>query len=778
MILLILALFISLILIRLIYNKLNNESSSLISMSIEPMANSLATKEHNMLKDTSSYYNIRAQGPGSGLLITKPGINDWIKYKDLKDPKTKQIVRGGENQPLTQLKKFTPKVSNDATKIDRQVADCRSLESCDDLNGKTCGYCYTTNTFSYGDKKGSKTDACPDAPGGIKAWSMEANACKKIKERATCSAVKDCGSLMGDSAQMCGYCPTTGRIMAKQKKGNKNVPKYAEDKCPGPWGLLDADKCMSFARDNPCITPNWETGPHSEECIKKLYKNSKCTKQPPMDKAYSWWTTLQKHYKNIGNDFLDTFNKTKDNNYDIAKHNNIKCYGNTSRLKACDKKYMKNEYVWGKGLMKIHPKECYEQKYKKSGCTEKGDGWKDIQNNLHLGILKGTRKKHLFGVDTTNDNYMDKFKKLSETATTSNDYETKKAAAMECYGEIPPPPPPVKVGDLIAIYINLESADVGDKYFLQSKCEFRGIITEDLGKNYCNVMWIYIHDRNNKNNKFERRNASMEEQKKYFGWPGIPPTLYSDLLPAKVPKSKLKTRKTCLTGKSACKPSCNDIINNVLFKYPKPRDCIVSDWGGYSRCTKNCGTGSQYRTREILYHPRRGGASCPTLKETRVCNTQSCINPNFKEARTIKNTIGRYIRIEGVNTYIHVQEIEVYDHRNVNIARGLRYPRVTQSSQGWSGHPNYITDGDKRWRRWPNSNHTHRGGRQWVQIDLGSDKKISRIVVYNRPDCCRGRLNGCKLFINNAANVRVSKKMTLTSSRTQTFYSDGWQLNR
>mgnify|MGYP000235553503 CR=1 FL=1 len=135
-------------------------------------------------------------------------------------------------------------------------------------------------------------------------------------------------------------------------------------------------------------------------------------------------------------------------------------------------------------------------------------------------------------------------------------------------------------------------------------------------------------------------------------------------------------------------------MNNVLFKYPKPRDCIVSDWGGYSRCTKNCGTGSQYRTREILYHPRRGGASCPTLKETRVCNTQSCINPNFKEARTIKNTIGRYIRIEGVNTYIHVQEIEVYDHRNVNIARGLRYPRVTQSSQGWSGHPNYITDGD------------------------------------------------------------------------------------
>ena len=49
------------------------------------------------------------------------------------------------------------------------------------------------------------------------------------------------------------------------------------------------------------------------------------------------------------------------------------------------------------------------------------------------------------------------YKKLSEDATTSNDYATKKAAAMECYGEIPPPPPPVKVGDLIAYYVNLSN---------------------------------------------------------------------------------------------------------------------------------------------------------------------------------------------------------------------------------------------------------------------------------------------------------------------------------
>ena len=80
----------------------------------------------------------------------------------------------------------------------------------------------------------------------------------------------------------------------------------------------------------------------------------------------------------------------------------------------------------------------------------------------------------------------------------------------------------------------------------------------------------------------------MEEQKKYFGWPGIPPTLYSDLLPAKVPKSKLKTRKTCLTGKSACKPSCNDIVNNDLkMNMERNQSGNGNGSGGGSGCLLN-----------------------------------------------------------------------------------------------------------------------------------------------------------------------------------------------
>lgn len=770
MILLILAVSITVILTAAIYNKLRYEDNKLINIFINREGfESKINAELAVLKDRSKYYDIRSERPGTGLVATKAGVNKWATYDQLKKP-SGEVVRGGDGQALGKLKTFVPKITLDASKTDTKVADCGSLESCDDLNGSTCGYCYTTNTFSFGDKSGPKTNACPDAPGGIKAWSMEPTQCKKVKERAICASVNDCGDMMGDSARMCGYCPTTGRIMAKTKQGGKNVPKYAEDKCPGQWGLLDADKCLSFAKDNPCVTSNWESGPHSKECIQKLYKNSKCIKQPPMNKSYDWWTNLRWHYKKVGNYFLDMFSNTLSNDYQVAKHNNIKCYGNTSKLKACDNKYMKNE-----SGIRVHPKECYEQKYKKAGCTEKGNGWKDIQNNLHIQVLKGQRKKHLFG-SINSDNYTDKFKKLNEDATTSNDYTTKKKAAMECYGEIPPPPPPVKVGDKIGMYVDLENSDVGNNYWMQAKCEFQGIITKEVDSNYLNVMWIIIKNRSSKK-KLERSNTGMEDQKKFFGWPNIPPNLYEDLVPGKVPRSKLKMRKNCLKVKSECKPSCNDIVNNVLFKYPRPRDCIVSGWSKWGDCSKKCGGGSQVKTREILYQPRRGGQACPELNATRVCNTQSCTNPNFKQTSNSDGTIGRYVRIEGNNQYLHIQELEVYDNRGRNIARGKKYPAVRQSSKGWSGSINYITDGDKRHRSWPNSNHTQKGGKQWIELDLGSNYRIKKIVIYNRPDCCRGRLNNAKLFIMDGVKKIASQKISLKSDRVQTYSSEDWQIS-
>jgi Spondin-like TSP1 domain/Thrombospondin type 1 domain/Tyrosine-protein kinase ephrin type A/B receptor-like len=53
-------------------------------------------------------------------------------------------------------------------------------------------------------------------------------------------------------------------------------------------------------------------------------------------------------------------------------------------------------------------------------------------------------------------------------------------------------------------------------------------------------------------------------------------------------------------------------------------DCVVSNWSDYSECTKNCGTGTQMRTRKILKDSLNGGTPCPNLIEYSNCNTQPC----------------------------------------------------------------------------------------------------------------------------------------------------------
>ena len=55
-----------------------------------------------------------------------------------------------------------------------------------------------------------------------------------------------------------------------------------------------------------------------------------------------------------------------------------------------------------------------------------------------------------------------------------------------------------------------------------------------------------------------------------------------------------------------------------------PVDCVVGPWSDWSECSETCGGGIQIRTREVLEPAQNGGAGCPTLEETRECNTDPC----------------------------------------------------------------------------------------------------------------------------------------------------------
>lgn len=73
----------------------------------------------------------------------------------------------------------------------------------------------------------------------------------------------------------------------------------------------------------------------------------------------------------------------------------------------------------------------------------------------------------------------------------------------------------------------------------------------------------------------------------------------------------------------------NDVcLNNADFTQLKMRyksnDCLVSEWGAWSACSKPCGSGVRSRTRNITQDPRFGGKACPALREEEACNTQGC----------------------------------------------------------------------------------------------------------------------------------------------------------
>ena len=79
--------------------------------------------------------------------------------------------------------------------------------------------------------------------------------------------------------------------------------------------------------------------------------------------------------------------------------------------------------------------------------------------------------------------------------------------------------------------------------------------------------------------------------------------------------------RPAMNGGRACPERTQTQACNV---HPCARDCQLSGWAPWSGCTVSCGTGSESRSRTVLVHPMFGGASCGSMAEERSCETQSC----------------------------------------------------------------------------------------------------------------------------------------------------------
>jgi hypothetical protein len=143
---------------------------------------------------------------------------------------------------------------------------------------------------------------------------------------------------------------------------------------------------------------------------------------------------------------------------------------------------------------------------------------------------------------------------------------------------------------------------------------------------------------------------------------------------------------------------------------------------------------------------------------------------------------GRYVKLEQTVAYdesaegnvddknkiLNLAELEVFDVSGTNLAAGKT---VTGSSEWPAPHLwSNLTDGNK-------TNFAHTKGRteeeiDYLQVDLGAEKEIKKLVITNRTSCCKNRAVGIKAVILAADGTTVVKETPMISTVADTYTTE------
>jgi len=111
--------------------------------------------------------------------------------------------------------------------------------------------------------------------------------------------------------------------------------------------------------------------------------------------------------------------------------------------------------------------------------------------------------------------------------------------------------------------------------------------------------------------------------------------------------------------------------------------------------------------------------------------------------------IGRYIILThptkmDTGNPLNISEIEVYEQDTNARLKGGANNKMSSTLEGYPVAN--LEDGNVN-----TFAHTN-DARPWMLVDLGADKKLSKVVIQNRRDCCKERLQGANIIIVNDAN--------------------------
>jgi hypothetical protein len=82
------------------------------------------------------------------------------------------------------------------------------------------------------------------------------------------------------------------------------------------------------------------------------------------------------------------------------------------------------------------------------------------------------------------------------------------------------------------------------------------------------------------------------------------------------------TRKATMDGEKCDRKTLS--VSEDCNTHSCPRDCTISVWGAFGKCSKSCGEGVTVRTRTIIRKPAFGGKKCPGLRTTDRCFEGAC----------------------------------------------------------------------------------------------------------------------------------------------------------
>ena len=129
----------------------------------------------------------------------------------------------------------------------------------------------------------------------------------------------------------------------------------------------------------------------------------------------------------------------------------------------------------------------------------------------------------------------------------------------------------------------------------------------------------------------------------------------------------------------------------------------------------------------------------------------------FNAEAIVPGKSARYVRVQGTRQdHVNVSEIIVVDDKGKNVALGKP---VTASSVQDDVLPGNATSGLGRANFAITSNESES---EFLEVDLGDEAMIQKVIILNRSSCCKERIKGCHIALSDKEKTEVAKSSDIT----------------